>query len=76
MACEGLPEGLPDRVRRVGVAGFRGGDVGVRQRLRGIEVFARPLPRFGPEQAPAEPVALFLGWLAEAVAAGFPTRTP
>ncbi|MFD4868235.1 pyridoxal 5'-phosphate synthase [Streptomyces sp. NPDC058412] len=54
------------------MADIRGGDAGVRQWLRGIEVFARPLPGFAPERAPAEPVALFLDWLAEAVAAGVP----
>ncbi|WP_308296597.1 pyridoxamine 5'-phosphate oxidase family protein [Streptomyces sp. ISL-44] len=49
-----------------------GGSAGVRQWLRGIEVFARPLPAFAHEQAPAEPAALFVTWLAEAVAAGLP----
>ncbi|MFC9390064.1 pyridoxine/pyridoxamine 5'-phosphate oxidase [Streptomyces venezuelae] len=44
----------------------------VREWLRGIEVFARPLPVFDPERAPAEPSALFLAWLTEAVDAGVP----
>ncbi|MEV7562613.1 pyridoxal 5'-phosphate synthase [Streptomyces sp. NPDC089795] len=42
----------------------------VRGRLRGIEVFAGPLPAFDPERAPADPVRLFLSWLADAVADG------
>ncbi|MFE5730021.1 pyridoxal 5'-phosphate synthase [Streptomyces sp. NPDC056528] len=44
----------------------------VRDWLRGIEVFARPLPVFDPEQAPVEPSDLFLTWLAEAVETGVP----
>uniref|UniRef100_A0AAU2JHD8 Pyridoxal 5'-phosphate synthase n=1 Tax=Streptomyces sp. NBC_00049 TaxID=2903617 RepID=A0AAU2JHD8_9ACTN len=44
----------------------------VRAWLRGIEVFARPLPEFAPEQAPADPVRLFLSWLFEAVTDGLP----
>ncbi|MFF9066253.1 pyridoxal 5'-phosphate synthase [Streptomyces sp. NPDC014891] len=44
----------------------------VRDWLRGIEVFARPLPVFEPEKAPAEPSGLFLTWLTEAVDAGVP----
>ncbi|MER8038245.1 pyridoxine/pyridoxamine 5'-phosphate oxidase [Streptomyces hydrogenans] len=44
----------------------------VRDWLRGIEVFARPLPGFDPEGAPAEPAELFLAWLREAVDAGVP----
>ncbi|WP_306327502.1 pyridoxine/pyridoxamine 5'-phosphate oxidase [Streptomyces venezuelae] len=44
----------------------------VREWLRDIEVFARPLPVLDPEQAPAEPSALFLAWLTEAVEAGVP----
>ncbi|MGW1864749.1 pyridoxine/pyridoxamine 5'-phosphate oxidase [Streptomyces mauvecolor] len=48
------------------------GDQGstVRGWLRGIEVFAGPLPELVPEQAPADPVCLFLDWLSEAVTAG------
>ncbi|MFE2147025.1 pyridoxal 5'-phosphate synthase [Streptomyces sp. NPDC059456] len=38
--------------------------------LRGIEVFAGPLPDFEPERAPADPVRLFLRWLSDAVADG------
>lgn len=38
--------------------------------LRGIEVFAGPLPEFEPERAPAHPVQLFLSWLSDAVADG------
>ncbi|MFF0486699.1 pyridoxal 5'-phosphate synthase [Streptomyces sp. NPDC004435] len=48
------------------------GSSAVRDWLRGIEVFARPLPGFDPDTAPAEPSALFLDWLAEAVEAGVP----
>ncbi|MFK0216684.1 pyridoxal 5'-phosphate synthase [Streptomyces vinaceus] len=43
---------------------------GTRQWLRGLEVFAGPLPDFDAEQAPADPVRLFLSWLVEAVADG------
>ncbi|MFJ9821710.1 pyridoxal 5'-phosphate synthase [Streptomyces sp. NPDC101151] len=43
---------------------------GVRGWLRGIEVFAGPLPEFAPERAPADPVRLFLSWLSDAVADG------
>ncbi|WP_405982381.1 pyridoxal 5'-phosphate synthase [Streptomyces sp. NBC_00158] len=43
---------------------------GTRQWLRGLEVFAGPLPEFDPERAPADPVRLFLSWLVEAVADG------
>ncbi|MDA5280888.1 pyridoxal 5'-phosphate synthase [Streptomyces sp. Isolate_45] len=43
---------------------------GARQWLRGLEVFARPLPEFDPEEAPDDPVRLFLSWLVEAVADG------
>ncbi|MFJ6835447.1 pyridoxal 5'-phosphate synthase [Streptomyces sp. NPDC091209] len=46
--------------------------VGVREWLRGLEVFAGPLADFEPADAPTEPVALFLGWLRKAVAAGVP----
>ncbi|MEV7618351.1 pyridoxal 5'-phosphate synthase [Streptomyces sp. NPDC089799] len=42
----------------------------VRRWLRNIEVFAGPLPEFRPEQAPADPVRLFLSWLSDAVADG------
>ncbi|MEU1408888.1 pyridoxal 5'-phosphate synthase [Streptomyces sp. NPDC005728] len=42
----------------------------VRAWLRGIEVFAGPLPEFEPERAPADPVRLFLSWLSDAVADG------
>ncbi|ANP51723.1 pyridoxine/pyridoxamine 5'-phosphate oxidase [Streptomyces griseochromogenes] len=50
----------------------RDGDHGtaVRGWLRGIEVFAGPLPEFVPERAPADPVSLFLSWLSEAVTGG------
>ncbi|MER5483628.1 pyridoxal 5'-phosphate synthase [Streptomyces sp. NPDC002812] len=43
---------------------------GTRQWLRGLEVFAGPLPEFDPASAPADPVRLFLSWLVEAVADG------
>ncbi|MFG2485465.1 pyridoxal 5'-phosphate synthase [Streptomyces virginiae] len=48
--------------------GDRGG--AVRGRLRGIEMFAGPLPEFDPERAPADPVRLFLSWLSDAVTEG------
>ncbi|MFF8828141.1 pyridoxal 5'-phosphate synthase [Streptomyces sp. NPDC015131] len=38
--------------------------------LRGIEVFAGPLPEFLPERAPDDPVRLFLSWLSDAVSDG------
>jgi pyridoxamine 5'-phosphate oxidase len=44
----------------------------VRAWLRGLEVFAGPLADFDPGSAPDDPVALFLDWLREAVAAGVP----
>ncbi|MFI8961940.1 pyridoxal 5'-phosphate synthase [Streptomyces sp. NPDC053493] len=50
-----------------------GSDSGsVRDWLRGIEVFARPLPGFATDRVPAEPTELFLDWLAGAVEAGVP----
>ena len=42
----------------------------VRDLLRGLPVFDRPLPAFDPESAPGEPSALFLSWLREAIDAG------
>ncbi|MFC9590795.1 pyridoxal 5'-phosphate synthase [Streptomyces sp. NPDC056944] len=44
----------------------------VRDWLRGIEVFDRPMPGFAPESAPAEPSELFLAWLSAAAEAGIP----
>ena len=42
----------------------------VRDLLRGLPVFDRPLPAFDTESAPEEPSALFLSWLHEAIAVG------
>lgn len=42
----------------------------IRDLLRGLPVFARPLPRFAPADAPDNPDDLFVRWLAEAAAAG------
>ena len=42
----------------------------VRDLLRGLPVFDRPLPAFDTEAAPEEPSALFLSWLREAIEAG------
>ncbi|MET8294208.1 pyridoxine/pyridoxamine 5'-phosphate oxidase [Streptomyces sp. NPDC005180] len=42
----------------------------VRRWLRGLEVFAGPLPEFVAEEAPDDPVRLFLSWLSDAVADG------
>ncbi|MEV4538293.1 pyridoxal 5'-phosphate synthase [Asanoa sp. NPDC049518] len=42
----------------------------IRDLLRGLPVFARPLPRFVPADAPANPDELFVTWLAEAIDAG------
>jgi pyridoxamine 5'-phosphate oxidase len=44
----------------------------VRAWLRGLQVFAGPLPEFDPDNTPADPVELFLDWLRAAVAAGVP----
>ncbi|MGX2995515.1 pyridoxine/pyridoxamine 5'-phosphate oxidase [Streptomyces sp. JNUCC 64] len=55
----------------MGERGGQGGG-GVREWLRGLEVFAGPLGEFETDAAPGEPVALFLDWLREAVAAGAP----
>jgi pyridoxamine 5'-phosphate oxidase len=44
--------------------------VTVRDLLRALPVFDCPLPDFDPEAAPAEPSALFLAWLQEAIEAG------
>ncbi|MEE1820354.1 pyridoxal 5'-phosphate synthase [Streptomyces sp. SP18ES09] len=48
------------------------GSASVRDWLRGIEVFDRPMPDFAPASAPAEPSELFLAWLTAAVDAGLP----
>ena len=42
----------------------------VRDLLRGLPVFNRPLPVFDTESVPGEPSALFLSWLREAIDAG------
>jgi pyridoxamine 5'-phosphate oxidase len=44
--------------------------VTVRDLLRGLPVFDRPLPAFDTESVPSEPSALFLLWLHEALDAG------
>jgi pyridoxamine 5'-phosphate oxidase len=44
--------------------------VTVRDLLRGLPVFDRPLSAFDTESAPEEPSALFLSWLHEAIEAG------
>jgi pyridoxamine 5'-phosphate oxidase len=44
--------------------------VTVRDLLRSLPVFDRPLPSFDTGTVPDEPVGLFLGWLREAVDAG------
>jgi pyridoxamine 5'-phosphate oxidase len=44
--------------------------VTVRDLLRALPVFNRPLPAFDTESVPDEPSALFLSWLNEAIAAG------
>jgi pyridoxamine 5'-phosphate oxidase len=44
--------------------------VTVRDLLRGLPVFDRPLPAFDTESVPGEPSALFLSWLHEAIDAG------
>ena len=42
----------------------------VRDFLRGLPVFDRPLPAFDTESVPGEPSTLFLSWLHEAIDAG------
>ncbi|WP_244298806.1 pyridoxine/pyridoxamine 5'-phosphate oxidase [Micromonospora cremea] len=42
----------------------------IRDLLRGLPVFARPLPQFAPGDAPDHPDDLFVSWLGEAIAAG------
>ncbi|MBG0564334.1 pyridoxine/pyridoxamine 5'-phosphate oxidase [Actinoplanes aureus] len=42
----------------------------IRDLLRGLPVFARPLPAFDPAGAPDDPHDLFAAWFAEAVGAG------
>jgi pyridoxamine 5'-phosphate oxidase len=44
--------------------------VTIRDLLRGLPVFDRPLPAFDTESVPGEPFALFLSWLHEAIDAG------
>ena len=44
----------------------------MRELLRSLPVFDRPLPGFDPADAPADPAALFTGWLRHAVDAGVP----
>ncbi|MFF7360525.1 pyridoxal 5'-phosphate synthase [Streptomyces sp. NPDC008125] len=46
------------------------GTDGLRQVLRGIEVFAGELPGFDPSAAPDTPVELFTEWLHDALSAG------
>jgi pyridoxamine 5'-phosphate oxidase len=41
--------------------------VTIRDLLRTLRVFDRPLPGFDTDQVPDEPVSLFVGWLGEAV---------
>ncbi|GAA4589249.1 pyridoxamine 5'-phosphate oxidase [Actinoplanes octamycinicus] len=42
----------------------------IRDLLRGVPVFARPLPGFAAGEAPDDPHELFASWLADAVTAG------
>ena len=44
----------------------------MREMLRGLAPFPAELPEFDADGAPADPVALFLSWLAEAVRDGVP----
>ena len=43
---------------------------GIRDLLRGLEVFPARLPRFDARSVPDDPVALFATWLADAIRAG------
>jgi pyridoxamine 5'-phosphate oxidase len=45
-------------------------DVSIGDLLRGLPVFARPLPPFTPGDTPDDPHHLFVAWLSEAIAAG------
>lgn len=55
-----------------GHAEFPPGHAEFQRLLRAQKVWDIDLPAFDPESAPDEPVALFHGWFAEAVAAGQP----
>jgi pyridoxamine 5'-phosphate oxidase len=44
--------------------------VSIRDLLRGLTVFVRPLPQFVAGNTPADPTMLFVSWLSEAVSAG------
>ncbi len=46
------------------------GGVSMRDLLRGLPVFAQPLPAFDPDAAAPDPADLLAAWLQEAVAAG------
>ena len=39
----------------------------IRDQLRKLPVFDRPLPDFDADQVPDEPVSLFVSWLGEAI---------
>ena len=41
----------------------------IRDQLRNLPVFDRPLPDFDTEQVPDDPASLFVRWLGEAIAA-------
>jgi len=45
----------------------------LRRQLRALPDFPDNLPTFDPATAPVDPVALFLDWLGEALAAGLPS---
>ncbi|MFJ4966666.1 pyridoxal 5'-phosphate synthase [Streptomyces sp. NPDC088729] len=55
--------GAEERARKAG---------DVRAWLRGLDVFAGPLPSFDPEESPDDPVELFVTWLERAVQDGVP----
>jgi pyridoxamine 5'-phosphate oxidase len=42
----------------------------LRERLRRLPVFAGPLSGFDPQAVPADPIALFVAWMGEAIDAG------
>jgi pyridoxamine 5'-phosphate oxidase len=52
--------------------GWQTAAVSLRELLRALPVFDRPLPTFDPSAAPAEPTALFRDWLTAAIDAGEP----
>jgi len=66
-----MPE-VPGRAHAADPTGGRAVRDGVRDLLRGLPVFAGPLPGFDPASAPEDPAELFLAWFCEALRDGVP----